>query len=126
MWQRLKDTLERTTEMTHEAAQMQLLNFAHIETESADHTIERYEGIVELCGQQGVPPSELLQQRMLLSRPNARYTYHKMYVKHSNTLTDIQKIFGKMRDDGTEHQVDVSPLPRSAASLEVVQSHVRH
>ena len=39
---------------------MQLLNFAHIEIESADQTIERYIAIVELCGQQGVAPSELL------------------------------------------------------------------
>lgn len=124
MWQRLKDTFERTTEMTAEAAQMQLLNFAHIETENADQTIERYVAIVEFCGQQGVAPSELLQQRMLLSRPNARYNYLKKYVQHSDTLTDIQKIFRKMRDDDTEHQVDQTPLPGSAAFLEAVQNRV--
>ena len=39
MWKRLKDTFERTTEMTDEAARMQLLNFQHIETETAHLTI---------------------------------------------------------------------------------------
>ena len=112
MWQRLKDTFERTTEMTTGAPQMQLLNFAHIETKSVDQTIERYIAIVELCGQQGVAPSELLQQRMLLSRPNARYNYLKNYVHHSYTPTDIQKIFKKMRYDDTEHQVDLTRSSR--------------
>ena len=124
MWQRLKDTVERTTEMTAEGAQMQLLNIAHLETKSADQPIERYTAIVELCGQQGVAPSELQQQRMLLSRPNARYNYMKKYVQHSNTPTDIQKIFRKMRDDDTEHQVDQTPLPGSPAFLEAVQDRV--
>ena len=103
---------------------MQLLNFQHIETETADQTIQRFEAIVDLCGQQGVAPSELLQQRMLLSRPNARYTYLKKYVQHSDTPTNIQKLFRKMRDDDTDHQVDLTPLPGSADFLEAVNSQV--
>ena len=47
---RLKDTFERTTKMTAKAAQMQLLNFQHIETKIAYQTIQKFEAIVDLCG----------------------------------------------------------------------------
>ena len=40
--------------MERDASQMLLLNFQHMETESANQTIERYEGIIEKCEEQGV------------------------------------------------------------------------
>ena len=61
--------------MKTEVVQQLLDDFQHIETESADQTIDRFEKIVEKYHQQGVPATKRQQQRMLLSKLDERYIY---------------------------------------------------
>ena len=77
VWNKLQQKFARRSEMGQEAAQMALLQFKHVETETANETIERFEAITEKCAQQGVPVDDHLLERMLLSQPNDRYTYLK-------------------------------------------------
>ena len=55
----------RLREMGQEATQMALLHFQHVETETADETITRYEAVIEKCAQQGVATDDLLLERMI-------------------------------------------------------------
>ena len=83
-WQKPKEKYERVSEMEAENVQQLLNDFQHIETESADDTIDKFEQIIERCHQQGVPATELQQQRIFLSKPNDRYIYLKKNFHHSN------------------------------------------
>ena len=69
--------------MGQEAAQMALIHFQQVETETADETITRYEVVIEKCAQQGVATDDLLLERMILSQPNDRYMYLKKSYQHS-------------------------------------------
>ena len=100
---RLQDKFERKTEMATEAAQLQLLNFQHMETETADQTIERFELVLETCHQQGVPVSAQLQLRMLLARPNDRYLSLNKIYQHISTKPDLDSVFASMRDDDDDY-----------------------
>ena len=53
-WEKLKQKFARQSEMGAEAAHMAFLQFQHVETETVDETIERYEAIIEKCAQRGV------------------------------------------------------------------------
>ena len=48
------DKFARRSIMERDASQMLLLNFQLMETKSANKTIERYEGIIDKCEEQGV------------------------------------------------------------------------
>ena len=108
--------------MGQEAAQMALLHFQHVETETADKTITRYEAVVEKCARQGVATDDLLLERMILSQPDDRYMYLKKSYQHSKVKQDLQEIFCSMRDDDAEYQKShVTPLPGSAAFADAVR-----
>ena len=59
--------------MGKSAAQKAFLNFQHLETETVDETIWRFEAVVERCEQQGVRLYEDEKERALLDQPNDRY-----------------------------------------------------
>ena len=61
-WKRLKNKIGRKTKVAVDVAQLQFLHFQHIETKTADQTIERFENVLETCQQQGVLASDQLQQ----------------------------------------------------------------
>ena len=112
-WKRLQDKFERKTEMAAEAAQLQLLNFQLMETETADQTIERFELVLETCHHQGDPVSDQPQLRMLLARPNDRYLSLKKTHQHISTKPDLDSVFASMRDDDDYYQKShASPAPR--------------
>ena len=54
IWARLKERFERRSEEEAETAQMQLLEFAHMEGENANSTIDRFDTAVKYCTDQGV------------------------------------------------------------------------
>ena len=121
-WNKLQQKFARRSEMGQEAAQMALLHFQHVETETADETIARYESVIEKCVQQGVATDDLLLERMILSQPNDRYMYLKKNYQHSKVKQDLQEIFSSMRDDDAEYQKShATPLPGSAAFAEAVR-----
>ena len=98
-WDKLQQKFARLAEMGQEAAQMALLHFQHINTETADETITRYEAVLEKCAQQGVDTDDLLMERMILSQPNDRYMYLKKSYQHSKVKHNLEEIFSSMRDD---------------------------
>ena len=121
-WNKLQQKFARRSEMGQEAAQMALLHFQHVETETADETITRYEAVIEKCAQQGVHTDDLLLERMILSQPNDRYMYLKKSYQHSKVKQDLQEIFSFMRDDDAEYQKShATPLHGSAAFADAVK-----
>lgn len=72
---------------------MVFLNFQHMETESANETTERYEGIIEKCEKQGVKMEDDIQQRMLLARPNERYNLLKRLTQQAATSPSLHHLF---------------------------------
>ena len=121
-WNKLKEKFARRSEMGQEAAQMALLHFQHIETETSNDTIERYESIIEKCAQQGVDTPDQLLERMPLAHPNDRYVYLKKSYQHSKVKQDLQELFSAIRDDDAEfHKSHATPLPGSAAFADAVR-----
>ena len=121
-WEKLKQKFARRSEMGAEAAHMAFLQFQHVETETADETIERFEATIEKCAQQGVNPDAQMMERMILSQPNERYTYLKKSYQHAAVKQDLQQIFSSMRDDDAEHQKNhATPLLGSAAFANAVR-----
>ena len=107
--------------MEAEVVQHLLCDFQHVETESADETIERFEMIVERCHQQGVPATKRQQQRMWLSKPNERYIYLKKNFQHVEVKPSLASLYASMRDDDTEHQkTNQAPVSGSATFLNAV------
>ena len=104
----------------------QLLNdFQHLEIESADTTIDRFEKILGRCNQQGVAVTERQKQRMLLSRPNQRYMYLKKNFEHADVKPSLASLYAKMRDDDMEHKKsDAAPLRGSATFAKAVEARV--
>ena len=105
IWGRLREKIERRSEAEAESAQMNLLNFAHREDETANATIDRFENIVSICVDQGVNPENLLK-RMLLARPAERYSF----LKRSYLLApipsrpDLIGLKAQLRDIDSEFQ----------------------
>ena len=52
---------------------MLFLDFAHIESETTNEMIERYETTLQNCFDQGVTVDNNMRQRMLIGRPAERY-----------------------------------------------------
>ena len=122
-WDKLQQKFARRSEMGQQTAQMALLHFQHMETETADDTIARFEALVEKCVQQGVQFDDQLLERMILQLPNERYTYLKKSYQHSKMKQDLQEIFCSMRDDDAEYQIShTTPPPGSAAFAEAVNA----
>ena len=96
---------------------MALLQFQHVETETANETIERFEAITEKCAQQGVAVDDHLLERMLLSQPNDRYTYLKKSYQHSKVKQDLQELFSSMRDDDAHYQRNHATLASGSAAF---------
>ena len=117
VWNKLQQKFARRSEMGQEAAQMALLQFQHVETETANETIERFEAITEKCAQQGVAVDDHLLERMLLSQPNDRYTYLKKSYQHSKVKQDLQELFSSMRDDDADYQRNHAPPALGSAAF---------
>ena len=114
-WNKIKEKFARRSEMA-------LLHFQHIETETANDTIERYESIIEKCAQQGVDTPDQLLKRMLLAHPNDRYVSVKKSYQHSKVKHDLQELFSAMRDDDAKFQQShATPLLGSAAFSDAVR-----
>ena len=79
--------------MERDVTKMLLLNFQHIETESTDETVERYEGVIEKCEQRGVKMEGDIHQRMLLARPNERYNLLKRLTQQAATSPSLHHLF---------------------------------
>ena len=77
---------------------MALLQFEHIETETADDTIARFQAMVLNCRQQEVKTDDELLERMILSRPNERYNFIKNNYLHFAVQQDLDQICSSLRD----------------------------
>ena len=56
---------------------MLFLDFAHVESDTANEMIERYETTLQNCLDQGVTVDNNMRQRMLIGRPAERYKFLK-------------------------------------------------
>ena len=65
-WTRLKEKIERRSEAEAKASFMLFLDFAHLESETANEMIERYETALQNCLDQGVTVDVNMRQRMLI------------------------------------------------------------
>lgn len=116
VWQKLQQKFARTSEMGRETAQKDFFHFQHLETETADETIARFDAIVEKCIEQGVIIDNHQLERQMLSEPNERYMFLKKNYQHALQKQDLHQICAAMRDDDTEYQKSNStPTPSSAA-----------
>ena len=106
IWNRLREKFERRSEAEAETAQMNLLDFAHREGETANATIDRFETIVMICQDQGVPADENLQKRMLLARPADRYSFLKQNYLLAPVASrpDLISLKAQIRDIDAEFQ----------------------
>ena len=84
IWHKFQQKIDQKTEMEAQTANKMLINFKHLEIETADQTIERYEKIVDKCPQQVLVISEQTKQRMLLQEVNNRYTYITKAYQHAD------------------------------------------
>ena len=77
IWTRLREKIERRSEAETKTAFMLFLDFAHIESETANEMIERYETTLQNCLDQGVTVDKNMRQRMLIGRSAERYKFLK-------------------------------------------------
>ena len=124
-WAALSRKCARKSKMEKEAAHMALLQFEHIETESANDTISRFEALVQKCRQQEVTTDNELLERMFLSKPNERYTFIKNNYMHSAVQQNLQQIYSSLRDLDSDFQKrEKMPSAGSAAFAEAVRVEV--
>ena len=80
--------------------------------------------MLDKCQQQGVPVSEQVKARMLLSSVNERYNYLRKTYQHADVKPSLEKIFAIMRDDDAEFQKTQKSTPIGfAAFLNAVEKH---
>ena len=108
--------------MEAEAAHMALLQFEHIETETADDTVTRFQAMVLKCRQQDVKTDDELLERMLLSWPNERHSFIKNNYPYSAVQQDLEQICSSLRDVDFEFQrEEKTSSAGSAGFAEVVR-----
>ena len=79
---------------------MQFLDFAHIESETANEMIDRYETALQNCLDQGVVVEINMRSQMLIGRPAERYKF----LKHNYLLAivankpDLEALKAQLRD----------------------------
>ena len=77
IWTRLEEKFERRSEAEAETSFMLFLDFTHLESETANEMIERYEAVLQNCLDQGVTVDDNMRRRMLIGRPAERYKFLK-------------------------------------------------
>ena len=65
IWMRLQEKFVRRSEAEAESPFMQFLDFTHVESETANEMIERYETLMQNCLDQNVALDAKMRQRML-------------------------------------------------------------
>ena len=73
VWKKLERKFARVSELGKSAAQKALFQFQHLEIETADDTITRFEAVVARCKRQNVRMDDDILERQLLDQPNDRY-----------------------------------------------------
>ena len=85
MWDRLKEKYDYILEAEVENAHSQFMEFAHIESETALHTIARFNIVVRKCHDQGIVLAEQSKKRMLIMRPSKR----NIFLKHNFLVCSV-------------------------------------
>ena len=124
IWSKLQQNFARKSEAGKSAAQKSFLNFQHLETESADETISRFEAVVERCQRQGVRMDPDDKERALLDQPNDRYKHLKKTWQHSKDKQSLEELMASMRDDDDDYQRDAAAPAGSAARVEGYQAEL--
>ena len=106
MWTRLREKFERQSEAQAEACFMLFLDFTHIESETANETIERYETSLQNCLDQGVNVDVPTRQRMLIGRPSERYKFLKQnyLLATAANKPDLEALKAQLRDIDSDHR----------------------
>lgn len=124
-WAALSRKYARKSKMEAEAAHMALLQFEHVDTETAEDTISRFEAIVFKCKQQSIKTDGELLERMFLSRPNQRYNFIRDNYLHSAVQQNLDQIFTSVRDIDLRYQREErTPPAGTAAFMEAVRVEV--
>ena len=89
---------------------MSFLDFAHLESETADELIERYETALQRCTDEGVALDPNTRLRMLLGRPAERYKFFKQnfMLTEAATRPGLEVLKAQLRDIDAEYR---KPLP---------------
>ena len=106
IWTRLRENFERRSEAQAETAHMKFLDFTHLESETANETIERFETLVTTCLDQGIVIDENMKKRMLIGRPAERYQFLKQNYLLAPVATkpDLPALKAQIRDIDSEFQ----------------------
>ena len=106
IWTRLREKFERRSEAEAETAHMKFLDFTHLESETANETIERFETLVTTCLDQGIAIDENMKKRMLIGRPAERYQFLKQnyLLAPAATKPDLPALKAQIRDIDSEFQ----------------------
>ena len=126
VWKKLERKFARVSELGKSAAQKALFQFQHLEIETADDTITRFEAVVARCRRQNVRMDDDILERQLLDQPNDRYVHLKRSWLHSRPgdRQDLEELFASMRDDDEDYQREAAPAPGSAAMADLVREEV--
>lgn len=119
-WTRLKEKFERRSEQEAEASFMRFLDFTHIESETANEMIERYETSLQNCLDQGVVVDVNMRQRMLIGRPADRYKFLKQnyLLAIPANKPDLEALKAQLRDIDADHR-----KPQGGANEKTGQGH---
>ena len=106
IWTRLREKSERRSEAEAETAFMLFLDFAHIESETANEMIERYETTLQNCLDQGVVVDNDMRQRTLIGRLAERYKFLKQNYLLANTATkpNLDALKAQQRDIDSDYR----------------------
>ena len=120
IWIRLREKFERRSEAEAETAFMLFLDFAHLESETADELIERYETSLQNCLDQGVAVDANTRQRMLLGRPAERYKFLKQnfMLTPAAARPGIDALKAQLRDIDSDYR-----KPQSGVKTKAGQGH---
>ena len=120
IWTRLREKFERRSEAEAETMFMLFLDFTHLESETANEMIERYETTLQNCLDQGVTVDANMRQRMLIGRPAERYKFLKQSFLLSPVATrpDLEALKAQLRDIDSDFR-----KPHGGAKTKAGQGH---
>ena len=106
IWTRLREKFECRSEAEAETTFMLFLDFTHLESETTNEMIERYETTLQNCLDQRVTVDANMRQRMLIGRLADRYRFlkHNFLLSPAATRPDLDALKAQLRDIDSDYR----------------------
>ena len=107
---------------------MLFLDFAHLESETANEMIERYETTLQNRLDQGVAVDNNMRQRMLIGRPAERYKFLKQnyLLATAANKPDLDALKAQLRDIDQDYRKPHGGAKTKSGQIRQIKTPIRN